>query len=109
MFKIVDIKDDENSWFNSIILGLNSIKNNKVNEKSITLLQNMRDNLSNENTKTLFILSLKNYLNRLKVDIVNSFLMKLMFKIFKKIYILRMILKTSLIFKIDLVVKLHIP
>ena len=59
MFKIVDVKDDENAWFNSIILGLNSIKNNKVYEKSITLRQNIRVNLSNENTKTLFILSLK--------------------------------------------------
>ena len=57
MFKILHIKDNER--FNSIVLGLNSIKNKKVYEKSLTLRQNMRANLSNENTKHTFIVSLK--------------------------------------------------
>ena len=59
MFTIFDVKDDKNSRFNSIIRGLNSIKNKKVYEKLLTLRQNMRDNLSNENIKKLFILSMK--------------------------------------------------
>ena len=59
MFTIFDVRDDENSRFNSIIRGLNSIKNKKVYEKLLILRQNVRDNLSNENIKKLFILSMK--------------------------------------------------
>ena len=59
MFTIIDVKDDKNSGFNSIRRSLNSIKNKKGYEKSLTLRQNMRDNLSNENIKKLFILSMK--------------------------------------------------
>ena len=59
MFTIIDVKDVENSGFDSIIRSLNSIKNKNVYEKSLTLRQNMRDNLSNKNIKTLFILSMK--------------------------------------------------
>ena len=55
MFTIFDVKDDENSGFNSIKSGLNSIKNKKVYKKSLILRQNIRDNLSNENIKKLFI------------------------------------------------------
>ena len=51
MFTIIDVKDDENAGFDSIIRSLNSIKNKKIYEKSLTLRQNMRDNLSNENIK----------------------------------------------------------
>ena len=51
MFTIIDVKDDEISGFNSIIRSLDSIKKNKVYEKPLTLRQNMRDNLSNENIK----------------------------------------------------------
>ena len=75
MLTIIDVKDDENSGCNSILRSLNSIKNKKVYKKSLTLRQHMRDNLSNENIKTLFILSMKKYLILLKVVIVNSFLM----------------------------------
>ena len=75
MLTIIDVRDDENSGCNSILRSLNSIKNKKVYKKSLTLRQHMRDNLSNENIKTLFILSMKKYLILLKVVIVNSFLM----------------------------------
>ena len=91
MFTIIDVKYDENSGFNSIIRSLNSIKKKKVYAKPLTLRQNMRDNLSNENMKRLFILSLKNYLNQLKVVIVNSFLMTVKYRIFKARYVQKMI------------------
>ena len=51
LFTIIDVKDDENSGFNSIISSLNSIKKKKVYEKPLILRQNMRDILSNENIK----------------------------------------------------------
>ena len=59
MFTIIDVKDDENSGFNSIINSLNSIMEKEVYEKPLTLRQNMRDKLSNENIKKLFISSMK--------------------------------------------------
>ena len=59
LFTIIDVKDDENSGYNSIISSLNSIKKKKVYEKPLILRQNMRDILSNENIKQLFILSMK--------------------------------------------------
>ena len=37
MFTIFDLKVDENSGFNSIILGLNTFKNKKIYERSPTL------------------------------------------------------------------------
>ena len=59
MFTIIDVKDDENSGFNSIINSLNSIKEKEVYEKPLALRQNMRDKLSNENIKKSFISSMK--------------------------------------------------
>ena len=59
MFTIIDVEDNENSGFNLIIRSLNSIKKKKLYEKPLTLSQNMRDILSNENIKKLFILSMK--------------------------------------------------
>ena len=59
MFTIIDVKDDENSGFNSIINSLNSIMEKEVYEKPLALRQNMRDKLSNENIKKSFISSMK--------------------------------------------------
>ena len=83
LFTIIDVKDDENSGFNSMIRSLNSIKKKKVYEKPLTLRQNMRDILSNENIKKLFILSMKKLSDPIKVITVNSFLMTVKFKFIK--------------------------
>ena len=96
MFKIIEVKDGENSWFNSIILGLNSIKNNKVYEKSLTLRQTMRDNLSNENTKKWFILSLKKLSELIESCYNPQFSDETCVQIFKTWHVLKIISKLHL-------------
>ena len=124
LFTIIDVKDDENSGFNSIISSLNSIKKKKVYEKPLILRQNMRDILSNENIKKLFILSMKKlsdpiespiesyYSQQLsddsQVQNVNSFLMIVKFKFIKTSYVQKMILKNAIIFINNLVSMVHI-
>ena len=80
----------------------------KVYEKSLTLRQNVRDNLSNEKTKELFILSLKTLSKSIKSYYNQQLSDKTYVQIFITRYVLNIILKIALIFKNNLVLMLHI-
>ena len=80
----------------------------KVYEKSLTLRQNMRDNLSNEKTKKLFILFLKTLSKSIKSYYNQQLSDKTYVQIFITRYVLNIILKIALIFKNNLVLMLHI-